>query len=299
MKIAFIGLGRMGGPICRNLLAGGHELWAYDLAADAVAACVAAGAKTANSVAEVVRPAELIVTSLPGPKEVRGVVLGEAGIAQHGARGAVYADLSTNAPSTVRELGQKLSSRGIDMLDAPVSGGIRGAEQGSLAMMVGGEQQTFERCLPVLRCTAESISHVGALGCGSIAKLVNNMLVFNMVAASAEALMLGVAAGMAADDLNTVIRHSSGNSLIYRAVARKVLSGDWSANFALDLACKDEQLALDLAKELGVEVPVGQESAQLLKAAQAQGYGEQDMAAVMRVLEAKQGLEVRATSEKS
>lgn len=294
MRIAFIGLGRMGGIVCRNMLAAGHRIRVHDLADAAVAACVAAGATSAASVAEAVADAQMIFTSLPGPAEVRAVVSGAQGIGVHAAPGSLFVDLSTNAPSVVRELGALLRERGVDMLDAPVSGGVGGARKQALAVMVGGDEAAFERSKPVLACTATSVTRVGALGCGSIAKLVNNMLVFNTVTAAAEALTLGVAAGIDADDLDEVIRHSSGDSMIYRAVARKALRGDWSATFALDLASKDLHLALELADELDVPLMLGPQSHNLMRMARTMGYGEQDMAAVTRVFEQTLGVAARS-----
>lgn len=299
MHIAFIGLGRMGSRICRNFVAAGHPVRAFDTQPDALAAAVAAGAEGARDIASAVQGAQLIVTSLPGPDEVQAVVSGPQGFLEHAAAGAVYADLSTNSPTLVRELGRQLDARGVTMLDAPVSGGTRGAEQQSLALMVGGDPAALARCHSIFTATAATITHVGPLGCGSIAKLVNNMLVFNSVTAAAEALTLGTAAGIAPDVLNDVIRNSSGDSVIFRAVARKVLRDDWSPNFSLDLAAKDLRLALSLADELDVPLLLGPQSHNLMRMARGMGLGDQDMAAVTRVFEQTLGIAARSDKGKT
>lgn len=286
MKIGFIGVGNMGGPMCRNLLkTGEHQISVFDLDAEAVRRCTAQGATAGASPAAVAADAEVVMTSLPHPRDVEAVVLGTDGIAGQLGPGALYCDLSTNSPLTVRRLAAALGERGIEMLDAPVSGGVVAAEKASLAVMVGGERAAFERLLPVLHCLGENVVHCGGIGTGCVAKLCNNLIAFGNMAASAEGLMLGVAAGIDLDILNQVIRNSSGNSMTFRATAKNARSGDWTPSFALDLAYKDLHLALELADELGIPLPLGTSVHNLMRMARGLGYGQSDATAILRVYE--------------
>ena len=213
------------------------------------------------------------------------VILGPDGILAALQSGAVYCDLSTNSPLTVRKLATALAKRGVAMLDAPVSGGVMAADKGTLAVMVGGDRETFDRLLPVLQRLGENIVHCGATGTGCVAKLCNNLIAFCNMAASAEGLMLGVAAGIDLDTLNQVIRNSSGNSMTFRATAKNALSGDWTPSFALDLAYKDMHLALELADELGIPLSLSSTVHNLMRMARGLGYGQSDATAILRLYE--------------
>lgn len=284
--VGFIGLGNMGGPMCRNILANsGCPVTVYDLKAEAVERCTAAGAAAADSVAALAARADVILTSLPHPRDVEQVVLGDGGVAEHLKPGAVYVDLSTNSPLVARKVAAALEARGASMLDAPVSGGVVAAQRGTLTIMAGGPRPTFEAQLPLLESFGEHIVHCGDIGTGCVAKIVNNLIAFCTAAAAAEGLMLGVTAGMDFGVLNQVIRSSSGNSLMYRAVARSAGSGDWSPSFALDLAYKDLHLALELADELGVPLMLGPAVHNLMRMARGLGYGGNDATAMLRVYE--------------
>lgn len=286
MNIGFIGVGNMGGPMCRNILKkGDHQVRVFDLNPDAVARCTALGASAGDSPRAVAADADLVMTSLPHPRDVEAVVLGPDGIAAHLRPGAVYCDLSTNSPLTVRKLAAALAERGVAMLDAPVSGGVVAAEKASLAVMVGGEREVFERVLPVLQCLGENVVHCGGTGTGCVAKLCNNLIAFGNMAASAEGLMLGAAAGIDLEVLNQVIRNSSGNSMTFRATVKNARSGDWTPSFALDLAYKDLHLALELADELGIPLPLGASVHNLMRMAKGLGYGQSDATAILRVYE--------------
>ena len=286
MKIGFIGVGNMGGPMCRNILKkGDHEVTVFDLNPDAVARCAASGAATGDSPRAVAAGADVVLTSLPHPRDVEQVILGPDGILAALQSGAVYCDLSTNSPLTVRKLATALAERGVAMLDAPVSGGVMAADKGTLAVMVGGDRETFDRLLPVLQRLGENIVHCGATGTGCVAKLCNNLIAFCNMAASAEGLMLGVAAGIDLDTLNQVIRSSSGNSMTFRATAKNALSGDWTPSFALDLAYKDMHLALELADELGIPLSLSSTVHNLMRMARGLGYGQSDATAILRLYE--------------
>lgn len=293
MKIGFIGVGHMGGPMCRNIIRGGHDVTAFDLSSAAVQACVEVGAEAGASIAATVQDAEVVMTSLPMPADVEAVALGAGGIAESARPGTIYVDLSTNSPKVVRAIAAELEKKSITMIDSPVSGGVIGAEKGTIAIMVGGDKTAFETCLPIFESFGENISHLGELGCGAIAKIVNNMIAFCNMAAGAEGLMLGAAAGIDPEALNQVVRNSSGNSMSYRGVAHKTLNGDWAPSFALDLAYKDMHLALELADELGVPLMLAPQTHNLMRMARGMGYGANDTTAIMRVYEETMHREVR------
>src|SRR5262245_41049112 len=295
MKVGFIGVGSMGGPMCRNIIRkSNQEIAVFDLNAAAVKACTDVGATAASSIAELAAGADVIMTSLPMPKDVEAVALGPGGIAENARQGTVYFDLSTNAPSVVRRVAAQLKSRGITMLDAPVSGGVVGAEKATIAIMVGGDKAAFDAHLPLLKSFGANVIHMGDLGTGSIAKLVNNMVAFCNMAAGAEGLMLGAAAGIDVRKLDEVIRNSSGNSNAYRMMAERVLAGNFKPAFAMDLAYKDTHLALELADELNVPVPQAAQVHNLMRLARGMGLGTSDTSAMMRVYETALKRDVRA-----
>lgn len=284
MKVGFIGVGHMGGPMCRNIIKNsGHEVVVFDLDAHALEACTALGATAGASVKAVASEVDVIMTSLPMPKDVERVALGPDGIAEGAKEGLVYFDLSTNSPIMVRSIAERLAPTGVTMLDAPVSGGTIGAEKGTIAIMVGGDKAVFDAHLPLFESFGANIIHVGDLGAGSIAKIVNNMIAFCNMAAGAEGMMLGTVAGIDPNVLNQVVRNSSGNSMGFRAVAKKSLEQDWEPSFALDLAYKDMHLALELADELGVPLSLSPSVHNLMRMARGMGFGQQDTVAITRV----------------
>ncbi|HAD25152.1 MAG TPA: hypothetical protein DDW95_01785 [Alphaproteobacteria bacterium] len=297
MKIGFIGVGHMGGPMCRNIIKkSGFDVTVFDLNKEAVAACVEVGGKAAATMADAISGMDVIMTSLPMPKDVEAVALGPGGIAEHARSGAIYADLSTNSPTVIRRVADALSDKGVTTIDAPVSGGVIGAEKGTIAIMVGGDKGAYDTCMPIFESFGQNVSYLGGLGSGCIAKIVNNMIAFCNMAAGAEGLMLGAVAGIDPEALNEVIRNSSGNSMGYRGVAHKSLNGDWSATFTVDLAYKDMHLALELADELSVPLSLSPQVHNLMRMARGLGYGGDDATAMMRVYENALGREVRKKS---
>ncbi len=197
MKVGFIGVGNMGGPMCRNIIKNtNHEVVVFDLDPAAIKRCTDLGASSGTSVADVAKNCEVVITSLPIPRIVEEVALGPNGIAENARPGTVYIDLSTNAPSTARRLAEGARAKGLGMLEAPVSGGVARATDGTIVIMVGGDAATFESQLPLLKSFSGEVIHVGDVGFGSVAKLINNMLAFCNSAAAAEALMMGKRAGI-------------------------------------------------------------------------------------------------------
>lgn len=296
--VGFVGLGRMGGKICRNIVRkSGRPVVAFDLSAEALAACVDVGATAAKSVAEVVEAADVVFTSLPGPVQMEAVALGPGGIAEHARPGTTYFDLTTNSVSLVRRAAAELAEKSVTMLDAPVSGGPKGAEEGTLSTMVGGPEDAFEANLDLLKSFAASPLHLGDVGSGTIAKLVNNLIGLCSVAASAEGMMLAATAGLDPRKLDEAIRRSTGDSIAYRALADRALSGDYTADFALDLCYKDIHLALELSDELSVPTPMTAQAHNLMRMARGLGFGQLDPTVIMRVYETTLQREIPAVAD--
>ncbi len=255
-RIAFIGLGRMGSHMCRHVCAAGHEVTAFDLDTAAVSAACGHGARPASSVAASVSDAEILLTSLPGPAQVEAV-LDEALAAM--APGALAVDMSTSSLQLGRRLATAAAAREIQFLDAPVAGQTIGAEAGTLAIYVGGSDDAFARALPVLEAIGapDRIFHVGPAGTGYTVKLLLNLMWFVQAAATAEALAVGVKAGVSLDKLHEALVHSPANSVFIEHDARMVLDhGDYDEGFVMSLVTKDLGLAVDLAADVGVPVEV-------------------------------------------
>src|SRR3984957_20014166 len=197
MKVGFIGIGNMGGPMCRNIIRNtNHEVVVFDLSAAALKACTDLGASAASSIADLAGSCDVVITSLPLPRVVEDVALGSGGVAENARPGTVFIDLSTNAPATAKRVNNGMRAKGIPMLEAPVSGGTSRAKDGTIVIMVGGDAEVFEQQLPLLKSFSGEVVHVGDIGMGSTAKLINNMLAFCNSAAAAEALMIGKRAGI-------------------------------------------------------------------------------------------------------
>ena len=295
MKIGFIGTGNIGGPMCRHVIRhSGADVAVFDLNPEAVQRCADVGGIAATSVADAVKDADVVLTSLPRPRDVETVALGAEGIEGHARPGTVYFDLTTNSPAVARTVAGQLRTKGITMLDAPVSGGVAGAEERTLTVMVGGDQAALETYRGVLESFGKNIIHTGDVGTGCIAKLVNNMLAFCNMAAAAEGLLLGAVAGVDPDVLDRVVRNSTGDSGAFHSLAKNTLAGDWSPTFALDLAYKDMHLALELADELNVPVSLSPQVHNLMRMARAMGHGSENTTALMRVYEETMNTEVRS-----
>jgi 3-hydroxyisobutyrate dehydrogenase len=296
MRIGFIGLGNMGGPMALNLIKAGHALVVHDIRRKMADAHIAGGAKWADTPADAAKDADLVLTSLPGPKEVEAVAIGgENGILQGISKSAVYADLSTNSPTLVRRLHAIFAERGIAMLDAPVSGGIPGARGGTLSVMVGGDEAVYRRIKPALEAIGDKLQYVGASGAGAVAKLVHNMLVFTTFGIFAEAFTLGVKAGADPEKLYDAVRNGAyGQGMMLAALPKVIFKGDFDKVTAtLDIGRKDIGLATGLARELGMPLRIAAEVEQELVRAIAQGLGEKDFLTAFTIQEDRAGVKVR------
>ncbi len=295
MKVGFIGVGNMGGPMCRNIIKNtNHEVIVFDLSPAAVKECTDLGASAGASVADVAARCDVVITSLPIPKVVEDVTLGPAGIAANARAGTVFIDLSTNSPATARRVADGMAAKGIQMLEAPVSGGTTRAAAGTIVIMVGGDDKVYEQQLPLLKSFSGEVVHVGGIGMGSVAKLINNMLAFCNSAAAAEALMMGKRAGIDLNKLDSVIRNASGMSAGYANMATKALKGQFDPTFALDLAHKDLRLAVEMADELGVPGMIAPQVLNLMRMARGMGMGGLDSTTMIQVYEKALNEEVRA-----
>ena len=263
MRVGFIGVGNMGGPMARNLAAAGHEVAVHDLVADLVAACVAAGATAAGTARAAVADAEVVVSMLPASKHVHGLYV-EDGLLEVIDPAATVVDCSTIAPATARAVAAEAAERGIDMLDAPVSGGTAGAANATLTFMVGGDGAVLERVRPLLDQMGANVFHAGGPGAGQTAKVCNNMLLAAQMTATAEALALGAAEGLDPATLSAIMQRSSGGNWplnVYNpwpGVMEGVpASRGYEGGFLVDLMIKDLELALDAASESGTPVAMG------------------------------------------
>ncbi|HEX3489161.1 MAG TPA: NAD(P)-dependent oxidoreductase [Streptosporangiaceae bacterium] len=249
--IAFIGLGRMGLPMCARLAAAGYQLTAADVRPQQEMAR-RAGARWASSPAAAAAEADIVLTMLPGPGEVREAMTGAGGVLEAMRPGTIWLDTSSNSPAVGRELAEAAHARGILTLDAPVGGGIAAAHDGKLHLFVGGDTAVLERCRPVLEALAARITHLGGDGAGYTAKLLVNLLWFTQALATAEALLLARRAGMNVDILRAGLAESAASSTFVREDLGSLLDGDYLTTFGLDRCCEELAEITALARELNV-----------------------------------------------
>ena len=276
MKVGFVGLGHMGAPMSRNILAAGHDLVVHDRRAEAAAPLVASGAAWAPSPREAALGRDVVITMLPGPRQVEEVMLGPAGLLDGLLAGAIWVDMSTSVPAVADRVRAKAEPRGIEVLDAPVSGMASGARAGTLQIFVGGPAETYRRVRPLLEAMGDTgrILHVGPNGAGYTVKLMINLLWFAHLTATAEVLTVGAAAGVDLATLRQCLLASpAASNFLERDVLSVLHRGDYDDSFALALACKDLGLAVDLARDTGVPVEVSAVVEQIYRRARAQ-YGD-------------------------
>jgi 3-hydroxyisobutyrate dehydrogenase len=295
-RVAFIGLGHMGGHMCRNVVTAGFAVTAHDLDAEALARAAADGARPADTVADSVRDAEILLTSLPGPPQVQAVLCGRDGAIAAMAPGSIVVDMSTSSLEVGRRARADATAAGVHLLDAPVAGQTIGAEAGTLAIYAGGEPGPFGRALPVLEAMGDPqrIFLLGPGGCGYAVKLLLNLTWFIQAVATAEALTIGVKAGVDLGRLHTALVASPANSVfLERDVLPLLKRGDYDDGFAMKLVTKDLGLAVDLARDVGVPVELSSLVEQIHRRARAV-YGDDagEMSAV-RLYEDLAGVELR------
>jgi len=289
--IAFIGLGNMGGPMARNLLAAGHPLSAFDVVKTALETAVTAGAKRANSIAEAVATADVIITMLPASSHVEAAYLAAGGILEGAKPGALLVDCSTIDPHVARAVAAAAAKAGFQMLDAPVSGGTAGAAAGTLTFIVGGEDATFELVKPILSRMGKNIFHAGPSGAGQVAKMCNNMLLAIQMIGTAEALNLGERCGLDAAVLSRIMAQSSGRNWtleVYNPwpgiMEKAPASHDYAGGFGTDLMLKDLGVAATAAHGSGSATPLGNHALELYRQHSADGNGKLDFSSILQML---------------
>ena len=276
MRIGFIGLGIMGRPMCKNLIAAGHEVVVDGHNEEATAELVAAGAQRGGRPHEIAQQVDLVVTMLPNSPQVREVALGDDGIIAGSRPGLVYVDMSSIAPLVSREVSQALTEKGVAMLDAPVSGGEPKAIDGTLSIMVGGDRAVFDQVRDVLAAMGSSVVHVGGIGAGGTAKLANQVVVALNIAAVAEAFVLAEKAGVAPAAVLEAIRGGLAGSTVLEAKAPMMLAHDFKPGFRIDLHVKDLANALETSHDVGVPLPLTAAVLEMMTALRAAGHEKDD-----------------------
>ena len=278
MRVGFIGLGTMGGAMALNAQKGGHEMVVHDLRQDAAKPHLAAGAKWADSPKQVAEASDVVFTSLPTPPDVEAVALGDTGILAGLGRGKAYFDLSTNSPTVVRRIGKVFADKGAHMLDAPVSGGPKGARSGKLAIWVGGDEAVFKAHRTVLDAMSDNPIYIGPIGAGSIAKLVHNCAGYAVQTALSEVFAMGAKAGLEPAALWKAVRKgANGRQRLYDRLGDNFLQGKYEPpSFALRLAHKDVSLATGVGREFGVPMRLCELTLMEMTEALNRGWAERD-----------------------
>ena len=300
MKVGFIGLGTMGASMASNLQKGGHELVVNDVRREAAAPHLKAGAVWADTPCQVAEAAHVVFTSLPGPVEVEAVAIGPNGLIQGMRPGGALFDLSTNSPTLVRRLEALFKDKGFHVLDAPVSGGPKGAKSGKLALWVGGDRQVYDRYKPVLDAIGDQPYYVGPIGAGSVAKLVHNCAGYAMQTAFAEVFTMGVKAGVDPLTLWKAVRQGAGGRRrTFDGLADQFLPGTFDPPaFALKLAHKDVSLATALAREVGVPMRLANLTLEELTEALNRGWAQRDSRVAMLLQEERAGVQIAVPADK-
>jgi len=295
MKIGVVGTGRMGNLFSQNLIKAGLQVVVMDVNKAAYENLIGLGAEAARSPAKVAEKAELIITSLPKNEIVQEVITGKEGILEGARPGKILVDMSTTFPLTTRRIGKEASEKGVSFLDAPVSGGPKGAREGTLAIMVGGDRKVFEKARPILEKIGSRVFYVGELGAGQSLKLVNNLIYNLNRLAMAEGLALGTKAGIDPKTMVDVIGASTGNSFALQYLAQDILRGNFEGReSSLKLACKTLRLISEFADELNAPLFLTNLAKQIYDMAKARGFEEESPSSVIKLYE--EILEVRVRS---
>jgi len=290
--VGFIGLGAMGGPMAANLVKHGFSLIAHDIDPAKVELWRARGAAMADSAEAVAAKVDRTICMVETTAQAEAVITGERGIARSARRGHIVACMSTIDPFVARRLAAELETRGIAMVDAPVSGGTERAGTGELSIIVGGAAETVAACKDLFEAMGRNIFHVGPLGQGLAMKLVNNMLVQVNMVAIAEALVMGVKAGLDAQTIYDVVRVSTGTSQAFESRVPKMLRRDFSPGGTIDISFKDQELETAFAKQLGVPVFLANVSQQVYQMARAAGLNKEDGSALVKLYERLAGVQL-------
>ena len=291
-KVGFVGLGNMGGPMARNLLKAGVGLVVHDLDPRKVQSLAEAGAEVAASPQAVARQTTRSICMVETTAQAESVILGEHGFAHGAGSGHIVICMSTVDPFKLRDMAARLAERGIAVLDAPVSGGTKGAAEATLSIIVGGDKALFTACEDLFNTMGGNVFHAGALGNGIAMKLINNMLLQVNTVAVAEGLVMGVKAGLDIQQLFEVISASSGNSYAFANRGRRMITRNFAPSGTVDISYKDQELETAFAKQLGVPVLLANVTQQVYQMARAAGLNKEEGAAVVKVYERMTGVTV-------
>jgi len=291
MQIAFIGMGTMGLPMALNLLKAGHQVIVHNRTREKETAAEKAGALRAASPAHAASEAEITITCVSDTPDVESIVLGEVGVVQGARAGSLVIDMSTISPSATRAIAAALAEREIRMLDAPVSGGSEGAQQGTLSIMVGGEAADVSAATPVLEAMGKTISHVGPIGAGQLTKAINQIVVAGTYWSVAEGIALGLKAGL---DMENVVKAVGGGAAGSWAMDNRsgnMIRNEYPLGFKVELHRKDLNIALGVARELGVPLPVTAFVEQVETGLIARGHAQEDISAIARTVREQSGMD--------
>jgi 2-hydroxy-3-oxopropionate reductase len=292
-KIGFIGLGIMGCPMAKNLLKKGYQLTVYDIVSEKVDELVKAGVKAGTSSKDVAEKSEIIITMLPNSPQVKEAVLGKDGVLDGARPGSILIDMSSIAPLASKEIAERAKEKKVTMLDAPVSGGEPKAVEGTLAIMVGGPAETFEKVKDILSVMGSSVTRVGEIGSGNITKLANQIIVALNIAAMSEAMVLAAKAGVDPENVFKAIRGGLAGSAVLDAKMPLVLKGNFKPGFRIELHIKDMANALDTAHQIGVSVPLSAAVMEVMQALKADGKGADDHGGIIQFYEKLAKVQVR------
>lgn len=292
MKIGFIGLGIMGRPMAKNLIKAGHELIVFDIIRDNVEVLAAEGAAVAASPKEVAQQVKLIITMVPNSPHVKTAVMGENGVLEGAAEGAILVDMSSIAPLASQEIAEACAEKGVKMIDAPVSGGEPKAIDGTLSIMAGGEQSVFDEVKEVLSAMGASVVLCGNIGAGNTTKLANQIIVALNIAAVSEAFMLSTKAGVDPIRVFDAIKGGLAGSTVMNAKIPKITERDFSPGFKIDLHIKDLKNALDTGHSVGAPLPFTAQALEILQYLTAHDCGQEDHSAIAKYYEALAGTEI-------
>ena len=298
MKIGFIGVGTMGSRMSSRLVHAGHEVIAYDILPDALERAVLNGCKAVSCSAEVAEKCDVIIGMMPQSKDTRVAIFGENGAAERMRPGTTFVDMSTGSPTDSKAIYAALKKIGVSFLDAPVSGGIAGAEKGTLSVIVSGDRESYDAVLEILKVMGKEIFYVGCSGTAHTIKLINNMLTGINLAGICEAMVMGMNAGIDPELLLSIINSSSGESYSSRVkIPNFVFPRAFSTGFKVRLQLKDMKLATDLARDLDTPALMGNVAKEYFMAAYASGHADEDASSIVKVLEGLTGVEVRPSQK--
>ena len=291
MKIAFIGMGTMGAPMALNILKAGHEVVVHNRTREKELPLADAGALRADTPREAAAGVEIIITCVSDTPDVEAIVLGAEGIIQAAPAGSLVIDMSTISPTATRHMAATLTEKEIRMIDAPVSGGSEGAQNGTLAIMVGGEAEDVQHAMPVLEAMGKTITHVGGIGSGQITKAINQVILAGTFMGVAEGMVLGMKAGLDMQKVTEAISGGAAGSWVLSNRAMNMVNNTYPLGFRTRLHHKDLRIALEAARDLGVTLPASALMDQIENGIIGRGYGDEDMSGIARTLRELAGLD--------